>query len=228
MKTWMTEKDRFEMVDVRNVKGIFLKGLLQKAAAMDAGQGLCVVQTFEPKPLYSAMEAMGYSYETEKISDDEYRAYFYRESVTPMAFKGGDMPFKPTALLNFKKIDNALAGIAVDFWELTWERENPAIDLKTKLLLSLSNAVGAGRSRQAARELIKAYAIGMTVPEMDELFELFAWNQGIGNFASEIGPSPLFKIYQLIKGREQAGKTREDIMPELMEKFGPSNPEVEV
>ena len=69
---------------------------------------------------------------------------------------------KSTAMLNFKKIDNSLANIAVNFWNLTWGKETPAIDLKTKLLLSLANGVGAGRYRQATRELVKAYSLGVT------------------------------------------------------------------
>lgn len=136
------------------------------------------------------------------------------------------MPFKPTAILNYKKIDNDLAITAVDFWQLIWGKENSAIDLKTKLLLSLSNAVGASRFRQATRELVKAYSIGLSVAELDELFSLFAWNQGIGFFSSEIGPSPLFKAYQLIKTCEKQGKSRQEIMKELLLKFGDKNKEV--
>jgi len=57
-----------------------------------------------------------------------------------MTYEGGaNMPFKPTAILNYKTIDNLLAGNVVDFWELIWEKEDAAIDLKTKLLLSMSN-----------------------------------------------------------------------------------------
>ena len=55
----------------------------------------------------------------------------------------GDMPLKPTAILNFKKIDNTLADIVVNFWNLTWGKEKPAIDQKTIPLLSLANGVGA-------------------------------------------------------------------------------------
>jgi hypothetical protein len=43
----------------------------------------------------------------------------------------------------------------------------PAIDQKTKLLLSLANGVGAGRYRQATSELVKAFALGVTVDELD-------------------------------------------------------------
>jgi len=79
-------------------------------------------------------------------------------------------PLKPTALINFKKTDDELARIIGNFWKLTWNKEHPAIDQKTKYLLSLANAVGAGRHRQATRELVKAYADGVAVAELDEAF----------------------------------------------------------
>jgi alkylhydroperoxidase/carboxymuconolactone decarboxylase family protein YurZ len=135
-------------------------------------------------------------------------------------------PLRPTALMNFKKTDDELAQIIGNFWKLTWNKENPAIDQKTKYLLSLSNAVGAQRYRQATRELVKAYAAGVTVAELDELFSLFVWNQGAGYFASEIGPSQLFAAYQLIKTLEQEGKSREVVAKQLVEHFGERNKDV--
>lgn len=40
--------------------------------------------------------------------------------------------------------------------------------------------------RQATRELVKAYIHGIDSQALDDVFELLAWNQGIGFFASEI------------------------------------------
>lgn len=97
-----------------------------------------------------------------------------------------------------------------------------------RLLLSLANAVGAGRMRQASRELIKAYARGVDSAVFDDVFELLAWNQGIGFFSSEIGPSPLFQAYKMIKTAEKRGKERTEIIESLTEKFGEKNPEVGV
>jgi hypothetical protein len=88
--------------------------------------------------------------------------------------------------------------------------------------------VGAGRFRQATRELVKAYAIGLTVDEIDELFTLFVWNQGAGYFASEIGPSPLFAAYQRIKTMESRGSSRKEVMEELMRDFSEGNPDISV
>ncbi|MEA1928437.1 MAG: hypothetical protein U9N73_09545 [Candidatus Auribacterota bacterium] len=226
---WKNNKEKFEMFDVRKATGNFLPGLLKKAGEIEVGSGICVIQTFEPTPLYSAMENLGFEHLTEQGSESEYRVYFYRAEKKGAEFAGsGDMPLKPTAILNFKKIDGPLTDIVVRFWNLTWGKETPAIDLKTKLLLSLANGVGAGRFRQATRELVKAYSIGVTIPELDELFSLLVWNGGIGTFASEIGPSSLFAAYQRIKTLESKGKTREEIMGVLMEDFGEKNPDVKV
>lgn len=228
-KAWEDKKESFEIIDVRKATANFLPGLLQKAGKLAEGEGLCIVQTFEPIPLYSAMADIGFEHVTEKSSGQEFRTWFCRTAVQEPHYKGtGDLPLKPTAILNFKKVDTDLAGTVVDFWQLIWGKENPAIELKTKLLLSLANGVGAGRFRQATRELVKAYSLGVTVAELDELFSLLAWNGGIGTFASEIGPSPLFGAYQLIKTGEAKGKERGEIMKELMENFGEKNPAVSV
>ena len=140
-----------------------------------------------------------------------------------MSEKKTPPPLKPLALINFKKTDDELAKIIGNFWKLTWNKENPAIDPKTKYLLSLSNAIGAHRTRQATRELVKAYAFGTTVAELDELFSLFVWNQGAGYFASEIGPSQLFAAYQLIKTLEEQGLPKAQVTKELVENFGENN-----
>jgi hypothetical protein len=229
MKNEGEKKEDYTVVDVRKRTGNFLPGLLAKASQIDIGKGLCVVQSFEPIPLYSAMGELGFDHATEKISDDEYRVYFSRIKKKGSSFEdAGDMPLKPTAVLNFKKINNRLADTVVNFWSMIWGKEESALGMKTKLLLSLSNGVGAGRFRQATRELIKAYSIGFSVDEMDELFSLFVWNSGVGNFASEIGPSPLFGAYQLIKDLTQKGETREKILNVVLEKFGENNPEINV
>jgi hypothetical protein len=106
---------------------------------------------------------------------------------------------RPVALTNMPIIDEKLGEIAVQFWDLTWNDDNRFLDYETRLLLSLTNAVGAGRMRQATRELVKGYVHGIDSRALDDVFELLAWNQGIGYFSSEIGPSTLFKAYKTIK-----------------------------
>ena len=55
-----------------------------------------------------------------------------------------------------------------------------------------------------------------------------AWNQGIGYFSSEIGPSTLFAAYKTIKNMEKQEKLRREICEVLKEKFGEKNPDVKV
>ena len=82
--------------------------------------------------------------------------------------------------------------------------------------------------RQATRELVKAYIHGLDSAALDDVFELIAWNQGIGYFSSEIGPSTLFAAYKTIKNMEKRGAERKDICEALEEKFGEKNPDVKV
>ena len=82
--------------------------------------------------------------------------------------------------------------------------------------------------RQATRELVKAYIHGLDSAALDDVFELLAWNQGIGYFSSEIGPSTLFAAYKTIKNMEKQGEAREEICAALKEKFGEKNPDVKV
>ena len=226
-KEWIDKKESFEVVDARGLAGNFLSTILAKAEVMVTGSGVCVVQVFEPFPLYNTMADLGFEHLTEKISDTEYRTYFYRTEEKKTA-SVMNVPLHPAALANFGKTDKALGKTLSQFWQLVWKKEEPAIDQKTKYLLSLANAVGSGRLRQATRELVKAYFEGVTVAELDELFSLFVWNQGAGNFASEIGPSPLFASYQLVKRLENEGKPRDEVLAKLVEKYGEKNPNVSV
>jgi len=224
---WLDQKETFEVKDVRELKGNFLPSILKKAQNLEVGVGLCVVQNFEPIPLYSALEELGYEHHTDKISETEYRVYFYRSIIkNPKHPDGMDIPLKPTAIVNINHIEPKLAHVVVNFWKLIWGQENTAIDMKTRLLLSLATSVGARRMRQATRELVKAYSFGATIAEFDELFAMFAWNQGIGYFASEIGPSALFAAYQFIKTQEKRSAERSEIIKELVGKFGEKNPDV--
>jgi len=223
---WKDKRESFEILDGRGHVGNFLQTVLKKCEHLAEDTGICVIQEFEPVPLYSTLSDLGFDHFTVKVSDNEYRGYFYRTKIKKTT--GVKVPLHPAALANLGKTDKALGKIASQFWQFVWNKEEPAIEQKTKYLLSLANAVGAGRHRQATRELVKAYFTGVTVSELDELFTLFVWNQGIGHFASEIGPSQLFAAYQLIKRLEGEGRSRDDVMVELAEKFGEKNPDVSV
>ena len=218
---WKDKADGFKKIDGRGVAGKFLEGIKMQAASLPAGEGMEIIQTFEPIPLYEAMEILGYEHQTEKVSDNEYHAYFYRAEV-----KGSveDIPERPAVITNYPLIDEKLGELAVEFWDLTWSDKNRFLDYNMRLLLSLANAVGAGRKRQAMRELLKAYKNGIDSRALDDVFEQFAWNMGIGFFSSEIAPSPLFQAYKTIKQMEKQGKARGEINQALKEKFADKNP----
>ncbi len=222
---WKDKKKYFFKVDVRHVQGNFFPGLQRRAMTLKAGEGIEVIQTFEPYPLYKEMDMLGYIHHTEKLAENEFHVWFYRtEEKEPE----GSAPYRPLALLNYPMIDEDLGRIAADFWQATWQSEKRTLPYEMRLLLSLTNAVGAGRMRQAVRELVKAYIYGLESAALDDVFELLAWNQGIGFFSSEIGPSPLFQAYKLIKTQEKRGISREEICTEIKEKFGEKNQEVQV
>ena len=222
---WREKTDTFKTVDMRGIAGNFFPGLKKQAATLEKGQGMEVIQTFDPLPLYEVMEDLGYEYHTEKTAEHEFHAYFFRAEVKQ---EEKNIPMRPAALTNMPVIDEGLGEIAVNFWDLTWNDEKRHLPYEMRLLLSLTNAVGAGRMRQATRELVKAYIHGLDSAALDDVFELLAWNQGIGYFSSEIGPSTLFAAYKTIKNMEKQGKERSEICEMLKEKFGEKNPDVKV
>ena len=164
-ENWKNKAQGFQTVDVRHIQGSFFEGLKKRAEALEVGEGLHIIQTFEPHPLYAVMEGLGYEHHTEQRGEAEFHVWFCREEK-----KEGDSsaPFKPLALLNYPMIDEKLGQIAVDFWETTWQSEKRVLPYETRLLLSLTNAVGAGRMRQAARELVKAYIHGVESAALDD------------------------------------------------------------
>lgn len=222
---WKNKVSEFKKIDVRGIQGNFFQGLKKQAMSLSKGEGLEIIQSFDPIPLYEVMEGLGYEHYTDNVSDTEYHAYFYRTEVKQ---ESNDIPMRPAALTNMPLIDEKLGTIAVNFWDLTWNDNNRHLPYEIRLLLSLTNAVGAGRMRQATRELVKVYIHGLDSAALDDVFELLAWNQGIGYFSSEIGPSTLFAAYKSIKNMEKQGKDREEICDMLKERFGEKNPDVKV
>ena len=174
-ENWKNKAQGFQTVDVRHIQGSFFEGLKKRAEALEVGEGLHIIQTFEPHPLYAVMEGLGYEHHTEQRGEAEFHVWFCRVEKKE---GDGSAPFKPLALLNYPMIGEKLGQIAVDFWETTWQSEKRTLPYETRLLLSLTNAVGACRMRQAARELVKAYIHGVESAALDDVFELLAWNQG--------------------------------------------------
>ena len=155
---WSDKIDSFKKIDVRGIQGNFFQGIKKQVMQLPVGNGLEIVQSFDPIPLYEVMEGLGYEHFTEQKGDAEFHAYFYR---TEMKQEEKDIPMRPAALTNMPLIDEKLGNIAVNFWDLTWNDEHRHLPYEIRLLLSLTNAVGAGRMRQATRELVKAYIYGL-------------------------------------------------------------------
>ena len=68
---WKEKTEGFKKVDVRGVAGNFLEGIKKQAAGLPEREGIEIVQTFEPIPLYEVMEMLGYEHYTEKIADKD-------------------------------------------------------------------------------------------------------------------------------------------------------------
>ena len=132
-ENWKDKAQGFQTVDVRHIQGSFFEGLKKRAEALEVGEGLHIIQTFEPHPLYAVMEGLGYEHYTEQRGEAEFHVWFCRVEK-----KEGDSsaPFKPLALLNYPMIDEKLGQIAVDFWETTWQSEKRVLPYETRLLLS--------------------------------------------------------------------------------------------
>ena len=222
---WRDQAKEFRKIDVRGIQGNFFQGIKKQATGLEAGKGLEIVQSFDPIPLYEVMEDLGYEHVTEQAEDGSFHAFFFRR-VRKNSEK--DIPMRPAALTNMPLIDEDLGQISVNFWDLTWNDDRRHLPYEMRLLLSLTNAVGAGRMRQATRELVKAYIHGLDSAALDDVFELLAWNQGIGYFSSEIGPSQLFAAYKMIKHMEKKGTDRAEIVQALKDNFGEKNPKVRV
>ena len=77
-ENWKDRISTFEVMDVRGKKLDFFPALKAKAAALKNGEGLHIIQTFEPVPLYPVLALMGFEHHTEKVSGSEYHICFYR------------------------------------------------------------------------------------------------------------------------------------------------------
>ena len=63
-ENWKNKAQGFQTVDVRHIQGSFFEGLKKRAEALEVGEGLHIIQTFEPHPLYAVMEGLGYEHHT--------------------------------------------------------------------------------------------------------------------------------------------------------------------
>ena len=57
-ENWKDKAQGFQTMDVRHIQGSFFEGLKKRAEALEMGEGLHIIQTFEPHPLYAVMEGL--------------------------------------------------------------------------------------------------------------------------------------------------------------------------
>ena len=53
---WMNKTVDFKTIDVRGIQGNFFQGVKKRAEVLPAGEGLAIIQTFAPIPVYEVME----------------------------------------------------------------------------------------------------------------------------------------------------------------------------
>ena len=123
---WKDKIGSFKQIDVRGIQGNFFQGIKKQAMQLPVGNGLEIVQSFDPFPLYEVMEGLGYEHFTEQKGSAEFHAYFYRAEVKQ---EEKDIPMRPAALTNMPLIDEKLGNIAVNFWDLTWNDEHRCCSL---------------------------------------------------------------------------------------------------
>ena len=65
-ENWKDKIGTFEVMDVRGKKMDFFPALKAKAAALKNGEGLHIIQIFEPVPLYPVLALMGFEHHMKK------------------------------------------------------------------------------------------------------------------------------------------------------------------
>lgn len=75
---WRGLKESFNIVDVRELGDDTFSTIMELADKTKEQEGFCVIQKFEPTPLYKALSKRGFEYLTEQIGEEEYKTYFYK------------------------------------------------------------------------------------------------------------------------------------------------------
>ena len=66
---WKDKTAGFKKIDVRGVQGNFFPGIKMQAMKMAVGEGMEIVQNFDPLPLYEVMDGLGFERHTEKVTE---------------------------------------------------------------------------------------------------------------------------------------------------------------
>jgi uncharacterized protein (DUF2249 family) len=66
------EGDHDHVVDARDIDGEPFGEIMTAVRALDEGETLLLINSFEPVPLYDVLGNRGFEHETTRVSDDEY------------------------------------------------------------------------------------------------------------------------------------------------------------
>jgi uncharacterized protein (DUF2249 family) len=66
------EDDHDSVVDARDIDGEPFGEIMTAVRALDEGETLLLINSFEPVPLYDVLGNRGFEHETNRVSDDEY------------------------------------------------------------------------------------------------------------------------------------------------------------
>ena len=78
---WKNKVDKFRKIDVRGVVGNFFQGLKKQVSKLPQGEGVTIIQSFEPIPLYEVMEDLGFEHHTKQVSKTEFHTHFYKAKI---------------------------------------------------------------------------------------------------------------------------------------------------
>lgn len=70
-----TTADADARLDAREIDGEPFSDIVAELDALDDGETLLLVNSFEPEPLYDVLADRGFTYETEQVAADEWRVY---------------------------------------------------------------------------------------------------------------------------------------------------------
>ncbi|MCD2205161.1 DUF2249 domain-containing protein [Halobacterium sp. KA-6] len=70
-----TTADTDARLDAREIDGEPFSDIVAELDALDDGETLLLVNSFEPEPLYDVLADRGFTYETEQAEADEWRVY---------------------------------------------------------------------------------------------------------------------------------------------------------
>lgn len=71
-ENWRDKTSEFQVADARGISGSLFPGLKKRAEQMPIHEGLHIIQSFEPIPLYEVMEQLGYERFTDQVATGGY------------------------------------------------------------------------------------------------------------------------------------------------------------